>query len=120
VKFYLDEDLSPGIAEMMRKLGTDGKSAHEVQMTGASDGEQLDFAAAEGRCLVTFNRNDFIMLTRLYLDANRPHCGVLIVPYTFKGNEFRHIAQALSRFASVNPDGLPPYAVAFLQNKPGL
>jgi predicted nuclease of predicted toxin-antitoxin system len=117
MRFYLDEDISPRIAEMLRKIGTDGASAHEVQMMGVSDGEQLDFAAAEGRCLVTFNRNDFIMLTRLYLDTNRPHCGVLIIPHTFKGNEFRRIAHALSRFAALNPEGLPPYTVAFLQQK---
>ncbi len=118
MKFYLDEDLSPRIAEMLRKLGADGKSAHEVRMNGVSDGEQLDFAAAEGRCLVTYNRNDFIMLTRIYLDTNRPHCGVVIVPHTLRGNEFRRIAQALSHFASLNPEGLPPYTIAFLQGKP--
>jgi predicted nuclease of predicted toxin-antitoxin system len=117
MRFYLDEDISPRIAETLRKIGTDGTSAHEAQMIGVSDAEQLDFAAAEGRCLVTYNRNDFIMLTRLYLDTSRPHSGVLIIPHTFKGNEFRRIAQALSRFASLNPEGLPPYTVAFLQQK---
>jgi predicted nuclease of predicted toxin-antitoxin system len=114
MKFYLDEDLSTRIAEILRKLGVDGKSAHEAQMTGASDEEQLDFAAREGRCLVTFNRNDFIMLTRLYLDSNRPHRGVIIVSHGFGGNEFRRIAKALSDFASLNPAGLPPFTVAFL------
>jgi predicted nuclease of predicted toxin-antitoxin system len=116
MKFYLDEDLSPKIAESLRKLGSDVISAHEVQMIGASDDEQLDFAATERRCLVTFNRNDFILLTHLYLDSNRPHCGVIVVPYTFRGNEFRRIAKALAGFASLNPDGLPPYAVAFLRD----
>ena len=118
MKFYLDEDLSPKIAEVLRKLGADGLSAHEAEMTGASDEEQLDFAARDSRCLVTFNRNDFIMLTRLYLDSNRTHCGVIIVPHTFKGNEFRRIAEALSSFASLNPEGLPPYTVAFLRDNP--
>jgi hypothetical protein len=116
MKFYLDEDLSPRIAEALRKLGSDVISAHEVQMMGASDEEQLDFAAREERCLVTFNRNDFIMLTRLYLDSNRPHRGVIIVPHTFRGNEFRRIAEALCGFAFLNPEGLPPYTVAFLRD----
>jgi hypothetical protein len=116
MKFYLDEDLSPRIAETIRKLGSDGISAHEAEMIGASDEEQLDFAAREGRCLVTFNRNDFIVLTRLYLDSNRPHSGVIIVPHTFRGNEFRRIAGALCGFASLNPEGLSAYAVAFLRD----
>ena len=71
-------------------------------------------AENEGRCLVTFNRNDFIELSRLYLDAGRPHSGVIMAPYTFRGNEFRQTAEALAVFASRNTDGLPPYAVAFL------
>ena len=117
MKFYLDEDISPKVAEALRKLGVDGISAHEAEMTGASDEEQLDFAAGGGRCLVTFNRNDFIMLTRLYLDSNRGHCGVIIVPHTFRGNEFGRIAEALANFPSLNPAELQPYALAFLRDK---
>lgn len=114
MKFYLDEDLSPRIAEMLRRLGIDAVSAHNVNMAGASDGEQLDRAVQQGRCLVTFNRNDFIELSKMYLDTGRAHCGVVIVPYTFRGNEFNRIAKALLAFTSRNPKGLPPYTVAFL------
>jgi hypothetical protein len=114
VKLYLDEDLSPKIAEMSRRLGIDVVSAHDVNVAGASDGEQLDRAAQQGRGLVTFNRNDFIELSKMYLDAGRAHCGVVIVPYTFRSNEFNRIAKALAAFVSRNPKGLPPYTVAFL------
>ena len=114
MKFYLDENMSPKIADIMRKFGIDAVSAHEVDMAGAADEEQLDLAARQGRCLVTFNRNDFIELSRLYLDAGRAHPGVIIIPYTFRGNEFEQIAKALVAFASRNTNGLPPYTVAFL------
>ena len=87
MKFYIDEDLSPMIAEIMRRLGTDAITAHEVGMTGDADEEQLNLAAAQDRCLVTRNRN-----------------------------EFRRIAEALVAFGSLNPDGLPPYTVAFLND----
>jgi predicted nuclease of predicted toxin-antitoxin system len=116
MKFYLDEDLSPTIAEIMRRLGTDAITAHDVGMTGTADEEQLDLAAAQGRCHVTRNRNDFILISRMCLDSSQPHCGVIIVPHTFKGNEFRRIAEALVAFASLNPNGLPPYTVAFLND----
>jgi hypothetical protein len=114
MKFYLDENMSPKVAEIMRNLGTDAISAHEVDMAGASDEEQLDLAARQGRCLVTFNRNDFIELSRLYLDSGRAHSGVIIVPYTFRGDDFKQTAKALVAFASRNAKGLPPYTVAFL------
>jgi predicted nuclease of predicted toxin-antitoxin system len=117
MKFYLDENLSPTIAEIMKKIGADAISAHQVGMSGAADEEQLDLAAGQMRCLVTFNRDDFILISKMYLDSNRPHCGIIIVPYTFKGNEFRRIAEALVGFASLDPDGLPPYTVAFLNDK---
>jgi hypothetical protein len=114
VKFYLDENVSPKIAEIMRKLGIDAVSAHDANMVGAADEEQLDIAARQGRCLVTYNRDDFIELSKMYLDADRAHTGVIIVPYTFRGNEFKQLAKALAAFASRNPQGLSPYTVAFL------
>jgi hypothetical protein len=115
MKFYLDENMSPKIAEIARRLGVDAVSAHDVNMTGTADEEQLDFAARQGRCLVTFNRDDFIELSRMYLDAGRGHSGVIIVPYTFRGDEFKQTAKALVAFASHNPKGL--YTVAFLSPK---
>jgi hypothetical protein len=117
MKFYLDENMSPKMADIARRLGIDAVSAHDVNMTGTTDEEQLDFAARQGRRLVTFNRDDFIELSRMYLDAGRAHSGVIIVPYTFRGDEFKQTAKALVAFASHNPKGLPPYTVAFLSPK---
>ena len=44
MKFYLDEDLSPKIAELMRKQGIDCISAHEIKAIQISDLKQLEFA----------------------------------------------------------------------------
>jgi predicted nuclease of predicted toxin-antitoxin system len=43
MKFYLDEDLSPKIAQILRKNGIDTLSAHEAGMLEASDRKQLAF-----------------------------------------------------------------------------
>jgi predicted nuclease of predicted toxin-antitoxin system len=45
MKFYLDEDLSPKIAEILRRSGIDALSAHEAGMCEASGQGQLEFAA---------------------------------------------------------------------------
>jgi predicted nuclease of predicted toxin-antitoxin system len=67
VKYYLDEDLSPKIAEILRKDGIDAVSAHEVGMLQESDFAQLEYASSHKRCMVTKNRNDFIKLSVLFL-----------------------------------------------------
>ena len=117
MKFYLDEDLSPKIAEILRKSEVGTLSAHEAGMCEASDQRQLDFAATEKRCLVTRNRNDFIRLTVRFFNDQRPHCGVLIVPYTPPGDQFSRIASLIKKFSSRHQKGLVPYSIAFLPIK---
>src|SRR4030042_2290265 len=116
MKFYLDEDLSPKIAQILRKKGVNALSCHEVGMVGASDLEQVECAAREKRCLVTRNRDDFIKLTLQFFSDHRPHYGVLIAPYTIPGDRFSQIARLLKAFASRYPSSLEPYSVDFLHN----
>ncbi len=117
MKFYLDEDLSPKIAENLRKNGVDALSAHGAGMLEASDRKQLEFAAREKRCLVTRNRDDFIRLTTQFFNDHRPHYGILIVPHTIPGDQFSRMAHLIKIFASNNPSGLESYTIAFLSGK---
>ena len=114
MKFYLDEDLSPKIAEILRKRGMDALSCHEAGMKGASDLEQLEFAAKKKRCLVTRNRNDFIHLTLQFFNEKRTHLGVLIVPHSIPGDQFSRIAQKLQLVFPGHPRGFEPYQIDFL------
>ena len=114
MKYYLDEDLSPKISEILRRAGIDAVSAHEAGMLQASDLEQLEFASSQKRCLVTRNRNDFIRLTLYFFNENRPHFGLLIVPYSYPGDRFRSIADALKKYAKIYKEGMDSYTVDFL------
>jgi len=117
MKIYLDEDLSPKIAEILRSHGIDALSTHEVGMSGSADRRQLEFAAREKRCFVTRNRDDFIKLTLQFFNDRRPHCGVVIIPHTIPGDQFARIAGFLKSFSSNHPSGLEPYTIDFLATK---
>ena len=117
MKLYLDEDISPRVSEILRKKGVDAVSVHEVDMLQASDEEQLTFAAAAGRAMVTRNRNDFIILTVRFFEDLKPHEGLIIVPYTIPGSEFSRLAAMLAKYAKEYPRGMEPYTIEFLSSK---
>jgi hypothetical protein len=117
VKLYLDEDISPKVSVILRKKGMDAISAHETGMLEASDENQLSLAAAEGRAMVTRNRDDFITLTVQFFEALKPHNGLIIVPHTIPGFEFSKLATLLMKYSKDHPQGLESYTIEFLPNK---
>ncbi len=114
MKYYLDEDLSPKISALVTQQGIDCISAHEMDMTQASDLEQLMLAGKKKRCMVTRNRDDFIRLTIQFFNDQLAHQGVLIVPHTIPSDKFTQIARALVKYAKKHPDGMQPYTIDFL------
>jgi predicted nuclease of predicted toxin-antitoxin system len=117
VKLYLDEDISPKVAVVLRKKGLDAVSAHEIGMLGASDEQQLSFAADEERAMVTRNRDDFITLTVRFFEDLKPHHGLIIVPHTIPGYQFSTLATSLVKFSKNYTHGMEPYTIEFLPYK---
>ena len=114
MKFYLDEDLDPLIARLLRRRGVDAVSAHERMATGRPDSEQLDLATAENRCLVTANRDDFIRLTQERFATAGPHAGVLIVTHRLLLRSPAAVAAALAAYHRHHPSRLSAYTVDFV------
>jgi predicted nuclease of predicted toxin-antitoxin system len=80
VKLLIDEMLSASIAEQLRQRGRDAVAVDEQrELRGLSDAELFAHAQEAGRVVVTYNRDDFIELTRDSFAAGRPHAGVLIL-----------------------------------------
>jgi len=96
LRYLLDEDVHPEAAAAARALGLDVVSAHEMGRRGRTDFDQLRLAAADGRILVTRNRDDYIALTVEAFRAGDPHHGVLILPHTLPNSEPGRIARALA------------------------
>lgn len=96
MKVYLDEDLSPVIAGLLRKHGIDATTAQEVGNVQLDDRAQLAHAAREGRAIVTANVIDFIELAHEAVATNTEHAGIILVPSRLRGDEFQAIAGAIS------------------------
>lgn len=114
MKFYLDEDLSPKIAERLRKKGIDAVSAIEAGNFQLSDREQLACAAGEGRSLVTRNVRHFIVLAQEAIRRQEPHAGIILCPPSIQGFDMKGIADALARVTKQFPGGLGEFDVLYL------
>jgi predicted nuclease of predicted toxin-antitoxin system len=74
-----DEDASRrAVAHALRQAGVDALTAMDAGLLGAPDEEQLAFATAAGRALLTFNVGDFARLNAAWLARGRPHAGLIL------------------------------------------
>jgi hypothetical protein len=118
VTFYLDENLSPRIAEMLRARGLDAVSAHEVPGNNQlDDRSQLLYAARARRAIVTCDIADFAELTGEFIATNREHAGIVLVPPSFRTDDFAAIADAVEQVARDYPGGVAG-VVVFLKRSP--
>lgn len=106
MKVYLDEDMSPSIALLLRQRGVDATSALEVGHSQLEDRAQLEYATREGRAIVTRNVVDFIRLARDAVATNTGHAGIVLVPSSFRGDEYQAIADAIVEELKRYPNGL--------------
>lgn len=114
MRFYLDEDQSDIVAIIARERGSDVTCSHEDGRGGTPDDAQLEYAAVQGRAIVTRNYPDFDRLTLEFQRQGRPHAGVLFVPPSMRNRDFRAIAAAIVRYDREHPDGMPPYMIDYL------
>lgn len=114
MRFYLDEDLAPRVAQMLRRRGIDAVSAHELGNTQLTDREQLDRAVRQGRCLVSANARDFIVLGRAAIAAGTPHAGIVLCSSRAHGGDVAGLARRLTEMTRLYPRGLGEYDVIYL------
>jgi hypothetical protein len=77
---YTDEDMSALVATLLRSRGLNVTTVPEQSTLGKTDLEQLEFATSMSRCIITHNRVDFERLHLQYIEENRQHSGIIIVP----------------------------------------
>ena len=88
IKLYTDEHVHPAIAGALRKRGMDVLTAQEANMLGVSDEDHLQFAASQGRAILTQD-SDFLGLHR----SRITHHGII---YARQGTSVGGIIQGLT------------------------
>lgn len=99
-RLYLDEDILPDLARVLRSAGHDVVSAHETGALGLTDEEQLERAAADDRALLTFNFHDFLRIGREWFLAGRWHAGIVVSYHQYRRQELRELTRNVSRILS--------------------
>src|SRR5437588_1678869 len=78
VRLYFDRHIMKRLAIDLRGRGFDVLTTEEAGKDIASDEEQLAFAMAEQRAIVTFNIRDFAPLHDQWQAAGRAHAGIIV------------------------------------------
>lgn len=78
IELYLDEDVNPLIAGLVRARGFAAQTTQEDGLTRTRDAEQLAYAISQRRTMLTHNRDDFARLAQEYFAAGRKHYGIII------------------------------------------
>jgi predicted nuclease of predicted toxin-antitoxin system len=103
IKLLLDEDVWIGLAAALREAGYDTLSVNEVNRKTFSDEEQLAFAIAERRALLTHNIQDFAPLAEVYFNQGIEHYGIIVARQFDKGTLLR---RTLDLLQTLSPEQL--------------
>lgn len=117
MKLFLDEMLSARVARRLRDGGHDVVAVTErPELKGTADAELFERAAIEGRAIVTYNRDDFLALDRLYRSTGRIHGGIIILnPRRFPQGAAA-VGSLIASLAKTVDDGVPyPSFVSWLR-----
>lgn len=101
LRLYLDEDVSVLVGDLVRTHGFDVLTTRDAKNLGQSDREQLTFATAQTRAVLTHNRIDFERLHVETLESHRAHAGILLANRRASDFELaRRILTVLDRFTA--------------------
>ena len=75
---YLDEDVDVLLAALLRARGYDVEHAKDAAQLGKSDEAQLNYAAENGRAILTHNRIHFEALAAVWFERSESHSGIII------------------------------------------
>ena len=78
IELYLDEDVNIMVADLLRSRGFVAETTRDGGQLGNNDREQLEYAIAHQKTILTHNRRDFELLAIEYAEAERSHSGIIL------------------------------------------
>jgi predicted nuclease of predicted toxin-antitoxin system len=99
IRLYLDRHIMTRLAEDLATHGCDCLTTQQAGHDTASDDEQLAFATASSRAILTYNIRDFAPLHEQWLAAGRPHGGI-IVSRQLSGRQYGLLLSRILRLVS--------------------
>jgi len=96
VTLYIDEDITHKLAKALRGHGFDAVAAYEAGNVEVPDPVHLEFAASEGRALLTCNTRDFSPLFDEWWEAGKEHYGIIVSKQLGLGEMLRRVLNLLS------------------------
>ncbi len=109
MRALLDEQLSPLIAQVLRRRGLDVEAvAERSDLREASDQEVFDVACGEQRAVVTNNIKDFRPIAAERLTDGRGHAGLILIPASRSRSRDATgaLADAIEVPMRAHPDGI--------------
>ena len=102
VRLYVDRHIMKRLAADLRSRGYDVLTTEEAGQDTASDEEQLTFATAASRAILTFNIRDFAPLHEQWQPTGQSQAGIL-VSQQLGSREYRLLHERLLRFLNHFP-----------------
>lgn len=100
IRLYTDEDVYGDVARWLREKGFDSMSTPEAGRIGTDDISQLQWAAQQGRVLLTFNVAHFVRLNKEWLEHGHSHCGIVVSQQRHVGDTMRRTLRLLQTLSA--------------------
>lgn len=113
MRFLLDVHVHHAAAGELRRRGLDVVHAADAGMAATPDDELLDYAAREGRIVVTRNYRDFAPLVEAYNRFGRGFPGVLFLAQSIPQRDAGAHVRALEAWMNARAPDTNPIADTF-------
>ena len=97
IRLYLDEDVQPLLAAVLRERGYDAVSAIDLRHLAVPDSEHFAYASANERAVLTFNIRDFVPLAKNALAGNLIFPGLVVTDQLPLGELLPRVLRLLGR-----------------------